>query len=1232
MLTLQSFFLDASQPPLLVFGDYNLGLVLFSVLVATLASGMALQVAGLARESRRGAHRRVAVFSGGVALGGGVWAMHFIGMLAFSLCAKVNYSPLITLLSTVPSLAASWVALRLLSKDSPSWRELIIGGVLVGAGIGTMHYTGMAAMQMAPLLRYDPLWFGISILVAVVLAILALWVRFALARSTHLSSLSCNLIAGLVMGLAISGMHYTGMAAARFVGIPESSEPMANHSLLTALIIGATTLGLGVLVAAFNGMLRFRHMNQKLQTSELHLRSLFDTAVDGILTIDHRGRIRSMNRAVGLLFGWAEENIVGQPMEVLLVEKHTGWFRHHLERFLATGQTQLVGRELEVTARCADGSVVPARVSLGLMRDSNDRPLFVAFVADISQRKAMENALQASEQQYRSLIRNIPGVSFRCQLDMNWTMLFVSEAVESITGYSPEDYTSGDVSIASHYHPDDREGVYEQVHRALEEGRKYVIEYRLIDRHGGEHWVWESGSAVRDELGHSKWIDGVMLDVTETKLRNAEYEGKVRAISRVMGVIEFDLHGRILAINENMQLLTGYTEEELIGCPHSVFCDPEYVASEDYERFWTRLRQGEYHSGEYHRLGKDGRELWIQASYNPIFDADGRPFKVVKFATDLSERREMEKQLREAKTRAEQAAASKTTFLANMSHEIRTPMNAVIGFADLLMSTQLNPVQRRHLGTVRQSARSLLGLLNDILDTAKLERGLFELEVADLPLRQTLEQVLDSLRLGAEAKGLSLDLDYHPALSEYFRGDSLRIRQIVTNLVGNAVKFTERGYVRVVAMPERGDVHLLIRDTGIGIPADRLEGIFDPFSQADASMSRRFGGTGLGTTIARQLVELMGGRIWVESEVDVGSFFHVILPLEPCEAPQQDAVAPVRNRVPELRVLIADDVPQNLELLGLTLQAHGHSVVAAADGDEVVRAFERERFDVILMDVQMPGTDGLEATRIIRRLERERSLKPTPIIAVSASVLDEDRRIARETGMDGFATKPLEINCLLDEIARVVTGRKPVIEAPAQPVQTRTMLIDWAAGARLWGDEVALAVAARRFLAEQSNLVARLRRLCLEHDCKALGEVAHRTRGVAGNLSMTGLYELLGKVEACARAQEAGEAAGLLDSIDESLERIRQELDRVTDEVEEVEATAPLDLDVLQAMVVQLRHGELDTGLLEQVEAQLRGSALGERLKPFSQAVSDFEFERAADCLDEAIAEAQALRIKEETA
>ncbi|WP_437882020.1 PAS domain S-box protein [Pseudomonas sp. LRF_L74] len=1203
---LTHLFIDPSDPGLLIYGSHNPGLVALSVFIAIFSSCLALQIAGMARTSQSPLFRQVAIITGALALGGGIWSMHFIGMLAFEICAQVTYDSRTTLLSMLPSLGASWVALGLLVRSNVSLPRLFISGVLVGAGIGAMHYAGMAAMRMAPLLRYDLLWFALSILLAVVLAVLALWVRFGLRDK--LSPSNTIIVSGVVMGIAIAAMHYTGMAAARFVGTPDlpGNQDTANAVFL-ALSVALITVTFTILVACSNGLLRYRQLYRHLQGSESRMRAILETAVDGIITLDGEGLILSCNPAVERLFGWGRGELAGQNLQVLLP-----WTQSTV--------ADAAGAVEELDGMSKQGDVIPVRLAIG-RANMPGQALYVGFVSNISERKGMELALRESEQQYSSLIRNIPGVSFRCLLDEDWSMIFISEAVEGLTGWPAKVFTGREQSFKQIVHPDDSEQVITQVLEAVGAGRSYAVEYRMIRSDGTEIWVWESGSGVSDQSGQLRWIDGVVLDVTENKLRNSVFEGTVKAISRALAVIEFDLHGNILTANQNFLDLMGYQLEDLQGKHHRIFCDEGYVASREYEEFWRRLGSGEFKSDQFLRLGKDGRQVWIQATYNPIFNADGRPFKVVKFATDISQRREMERALRDAKNRAEQAAQSKTTFLANMSHEIRTPMNTIIGFTDLLLGSPLQAVQRRHLSTVRHAAGSLLGLLNDILDTAKLEKGALELECVDFSLREICEQSCASLHLGAEAKGLDLVLDYQVGLGDFYKGDPLRIQQVLNNLLGNAIKFTERGWVRLEVSADHGQVLLAVRDSGIGIAPDRLERIFEPFAQADASMSRRFGGTGLGTTIALQLVGLMDGELTVESRLGEGSLFKVRLPLQPGEAISFDAQED-DDQLPPLRILVADDVSQNIGLLALALGQLGHEVATVSDGEEAVLEFLADQFDVILMDVQMPRVDGLEATRRIRRYEHDEQRVHTPIVALTASVLEQDRRAAREAGMDGFASKPLELDKLLVEIARV-TGRMPTagtLPGDRTSQGSGYLSIDWSRGVRLWGSESLLVSAIDRFLLENHEFSGRVRAFMDAGDMTAAAELAHKVRGTAANLALVQLSSLAEQIEQMLKSMRPDTVRGVLQHVETELVALASQLLEVNAESVGEAMKVALDREELLALLVETRsallRGELNESKVQVLLSNLSGGVRRE----VENALSDFDLGLAAELLSEALA------------
>jgi PAS domain S-box-containing protein len=1105
-----SLFNVPGDPSLLSYGMYTPKLVILSVLVAIFASWMALLIAGQAAENR--AQRWIVLGSGSLALGTGVWAMHFIGMLAFDLCTDVDYDPLATIISGVPSVAASFVALWLIARERLGGWGLLAGGVVVGAGIGVMHYAGMAGMRMGLELHYDIWTFLLSIVVAVVLATLALWVRFGLSNVRGLSPARRLLLAGVVMGCAIAGMHYTGMEAARFVGHATPTAHKAQSDTFLALAITLITVVFTIVVLGINGLLRYRQLFRDLSRGEAWMRALLTTTVDGVVTVDRNGTILEFNASAERIYGWQRDEIVGQSIRVLIGDEEVS-AQVGLLRVLETGEITASAQSADVTGRRKDGSLVPIRRAVGHAR-LDDKDLFVCFITDITERRAMEQAMRDSEQQFRSLIGNIPGISYRSLLEGSRPLIFISDAVERITGYPGSDFIAQRDGIKARrsfdalIHAADRVRVMEAIETALREDRPYLVEYRLLNADGSVRWLWENGTGVCNEAGQLRWLDGVILDITE--------------------------------------------------------------------------------------------------------------------------RREMEDALREAKETAEQAAAARASFVANMSHEIRTPMNSILGFTDVLLDGELPAEQRRHLDTIRSSGRSLLRLLNEILDTAKLEKGAVELEQNDYNLLSLIDELSSTLAANARAKGLHVDIHYDPALPTCLRGDELRVRQVLTNLLDNAIKFTEKGSVTLRAELHGEQLHFAVKDTGIGIAPERLLAIFDPFTQADASMTRRFGGTGLGTTISKQLVELMGGKIWAESEPGQGTTFHVVLPLVLARfAPQQPRVR-TPAALPPLRVLVADDVPQNLELLQLLLARRGHTMTAVGDGAEVVEAAAREAFDVILMDFQMPVLDGLSATRLIRQQAESAGRTRVPIIAMTASVLAEHRRASADAGMDGFASKPVDWFALSHEIARVL-GLGSFQPDPELPAQER-MALNRQVGLRRWSSkEDAWLEALAHFDVQHAAVAQTLAAQASQADYRSMRMLAHKVRGVAANLGLELLADALGKLEGLVDGDSGKLYAGADDTLRDLLVQLCVLLDGA---LEAIRAAQPAPAAAKPAQAARpgfdlerarragkvlrdaLRRGGLDDAASAGLTAALSGHPLATRAAQVHGAIADFDFELALQQLD----------------
>ena len=490
-------------------------------------------------------------------------------------------------------------------------------------------------------------------------------------------------------------------------------------------------------------------------------------------------------------------------------------------------------------------------------------------------------------------------------------------------------------------------------------------------------------------------------------------------------VIVATREGVIIWVNEAFTRLTGYSSGEAEGRHISILAGPRTDMGIVEEIEAARV-QAQPIRRELICHRKNGAAAWIDTSMWPLFDDDGSLLSTVSIVRDISRAKEREAALAEARQAAEDAVQARRSFLATMSHEIRTPMNGVLGTTELLLETDLDAPQRALVRTITASGEALVAIVNDILDFSKLEAGRFEINAKPFAPLTCIQSTIDQVRPLAEAKQLSLNWTCPASLPELVIGDQRRLSQVLLNLLSNAIKFTESGGVNVdVSVRFEGEnCHFVIavRDTGIGIPPDRIERIFDSFVQADASVAGRFGGTGLGLTIARLLVQAMGGDVTASSTPGKGSSFVIRLALPETETPVEEPDAPLEAHatlpsLDGLRVLVAEDNRTNLALIERMLGGSGVEVIVARNGREAVEAFRHDRPALVFMDIHMPVLDGLEATRQIRRIEERRRSEPVPIIALTANAFPEDRDRCMAAGMNGVVTKPFRKAELLQTLA-----------------------------------------------------------------------------------------------------------------------------------------------------------------------------------------------------------------------
>lgn len=540
--------------------------------------------------------------------------------------------------------------------------------------------------------------------------------------------------------------------------------------------------------------------------------------------------------------------------------------------------------------------------------------------------------------------------------------------------------------------------------------------------------------------------------------------------------------------------------------------------------------------------------LWIEThGMVAEHDARGKPLRLMGTHADISERKRIEEESARARELAEQASQAKSDFLANISHEVRTPLNALMGLTRLLLDSPLNPEQKNWLDLMDSSAHALLTLLNDVLDLSRIEAGKLSIESVRFSLREAVEEVGALYAEQARAKSLDWSLDISPAVPSEVLGDPGRLRQVLGNLLSNALKFTPRGgkvRLRAKVLTTLGTgrhlLHLQVQDSGVGISPRHQATIFDAFTQADASTARRYGGSGLGLAICSRLVALMGGSIDLNSELGQGSTFTVTLPLNepssgsettPQSAPTElHELAQAGQRFAGLRVLLAEDHPVNELLMKQLLTRLGCEVRLARDGAQAITLWEQGDTDLILMDVQMPGTNGLEATRRIRELELERRVPHTPIVAVTANAMQGDRDACLAAGMDGYTPKPVSPQALIrvmDEVLDKISGRAMPAPLPAQ-ADTEAQAMPTVAGAldvdklrrRLDGDEDTLRQLARAMQSDLRERLVHLHAAMQAQDADRAIAHAHGLKGSLGSMTAERGARLAKGLELAARSRD----------------------------------------------------------------------------------------------------------------
>lgn len=834
-------------------------------------------------------------------------------------------------------------------------------------------------------------------------------------------------------------------------------------------------------------------------------------------------------------------------------------------------------RELEYRMIARDGRIVWIHDLISLVVEEDGSRQLRGLMLDVTARKQVEADTLRMLSEQRALLDNVlVGIAFL----RNRHIVSCNRRFEELFGYGPGELAgqSTRVLYASRR-------LYDEIGRAAYTGEPrallYSDEVLMRRRGGGTFWCALSGQAL-DPTHPDEGSIWLYTDISDRKAAEDEAKQLRRAVEQSpVSILITDPDGVIEYVNPRFSEVTGFSRREVVGQTPRILRSGE-TSAEVYADLWQTILAGREWRGRMRNRRKNGEPFWEEATIAPVFGDDGKVAHFIAVKEDISERQRKDDELaryREslesqvlartedlalAMQKARAAERAKDEFLTHMSHEIRTPINAIIGFSELLAGTPLNALQKDYLAKLDGASEHLLTLINKVLDLSKIAAGKLELAEHEFALPDTLQRLVSVLDLQAQEKGLALDVQAAPGVPERLRGDALRLKQILMNLLANAIKFTEHGGVSLRAelaeapglAGDRVEIRFTVRDTGIGMAPDELQRVFEPFAQADASMTRRFGGTGLGLSISRELVTLMGGRLAVRSAPGEGTEFTVTLPFrvaastagEPGAAVARPA--PAGYRFEAVHVLLAEDQPLNQQVAVELLAGAGIRSTIAHNGQQALDLLgtsDAPRFDLVLMDIQMPVLDGLSA---IREIRRRPALRELPVIAMTAHVLDEERRECLAAGANDHLGKPFRADTLFARLAAWLPAAKVIRDSLATPpvppatAADDTAVLDAVAGIeRFAGREDKYRSWLRRFCDEWRDAAARLRRHVAAGDHAALARDAHALKGLAGSLGLMQLDAGCVAVESATRQQAGGE------TLEQALQRVEQVLELTFEQV-----------------------------------------------------------------------------------
>ncbi len=761
-------------------------------------------------------------------------------------------------------------------------------------------------------------------------------------------------------------------------------------------------------------------VHEQVARSEALFRLMSETSTDIMARYKPDGEFLYLSPSVERVLGRTPESLLGRKAADIIHPEDVA------DTYAQIGACAAAGKDarslVEYRALHADGSIVWLEASPRAIRDDDGRIVEMHdHVRDITEHKTAQRE-QTEMVETLKLAESMAGVG-QWRWDVLANVVTWSDEVYRIHGVDAATFNPSLNSVLESYHPDDRSTLEAMIDHTLATGEGYEFQFRLIRPDGAERIVESRARGEIDGQGRVHALFGVVQDVTDRERaieRIAESERRYRLLAErgtdIITVCGVD--GIFSYVSPAMESTMGYRPDEMVGRDFADFVHPEDIGP-------MRTAFAEYLAGGpdappprvlWRAFKKSGEVAWLEGHPKVVWNASGRPVEIQDLLRDVTETKRLQAELIEARDRAEKNALAKSEFLANMSHELRTPLTSVIGFSGLLQgSGNLPEAERKYADRIATASEALLSVINDILDYSKLEVEAVDLDPQPFDPRAMAEGATAIIESQCVDKGLTLEVDVAANLPAAMMGDEGRLRQVTLDFLSNAMKFTANGTVRLVVAMAGDRLRVEVTDSGIGIAPDKIDTLFDRFTQADTSTTRLYGGTGLGLAISRRLIEMMGGTIGADSRPGEGSTFWFEVPVREADIDRDTGGVDDQAIRSDLKILMADDAAPNRELVTAILGGLGLALDTVSDGAQAVEAAAAGRYDLILMDVHMPVMDGLDATRTIRAMAG--AVGQTPIIALTANVQPEQVLRCRDAGMDGHVGKPIQLSELLAVLA-----------------------------------------------------------------------------------------------------------------------------------------------------------------------------------------------------------------------